>query len=147
MTYLEQLLDHCASLKLVLNPPHPGAFIQGRADQARILLAELEQEIGEIEQQDMPMFETVELKEKLYDDNSGKCYYCGEDTLWGESLHAENCAAFQELKELDSKGYDWDGMIWVGFEPSLYSQSQEWQQQDNEVDLWSDYGFSRGSFA
>lgn len=62
MTYLEQLLDHCDSLKLVLNPPHPGAFIQGRADQAIILLAELEQKIGEIEKQDAPTFELISLR-------------------------------------------------------------------------------------
>lgn len=61
-SYLEQLLDKCDSLKLVISPPHPGAFIQGRADQARILLAELEQEISEIERQDAPTFELISLQ-------------------------------------------------------------------------------------
>lgn len=62
-SYLEQLLDRCDSLKLVLNPPHPQAFIQGRADQAQILLAESEQEISEIERQDALTFETITLYE------------------------------------------------------------------------------------
>lgn len=61
-SYLEQLLNKCDSLKLVISPPHPEAFIQGRADQAQILLAELEQEISEIEEQDAPTFEVIELQ-------------------------------------------------------------------------------------
>lgn len=112
MTYLEQLLDHCDSLKLVLNPPHPGAFIQGRADQARILLAELEQEVSEIEKQDAPTFEMVELKEKLYDDDSGRCYYCGEDTLWGEAPHNTYCPAYQLARLKDT-------LVWIGFERGI----------------------------
>lgn len=62
MSYLEELLNKCDLLMVVINPPHPGAFIQGRTDQATILLAELEQEVVEIEKQDAPTFELISLQ-------------------------------------------------------------------------------------
>lgn len=97
MTYLEQLLDHCASLKLVLNPPHPGAFIQGRTDQARILLAELEQEISKIERQDAPTFELISLQGKEGEWVGFEPYVDTKWQDWLDTMEAESRAFEDEL--------------------------------------------------
>ena len=39
---------------------------------------------------------------KIYHPNSGRCYFCGADTLWSDAPHASGCeyAEVMNLKEL-----------------------------------------------
>ena len=42
---------------------------------------------------------TEKLMSKIYHPNSGRCYFCGADTLWGDAPHGDKCE-YEEVMNL-----------------------------------------------
>ncbi len=67
------------------------AWTHQRRESAMLKLAQIDEELLSR----MPAGEFVTLY-VTYDENSGRCHYCNEDTLWGDAPHTKSCPSLPD---------------------------------------------------